>query len=87
MSKWIAFADQAPPTAAALDDPSVVTTNRVLVTNNLNAKDRMGRMSHVWFAAPIRGKDGWCTFDEADRKIIGLTHWMDPFNSSILGLT
>ena len=85
--RWVAFAEQEPPVSAALDDASVKTPDRVLVTNNLGARDRMGKMSHVWFAAPIRERvgcgsgtwrdGGWVAYDEADRLIVGLTHWFD----------
>jgi hypothetical protein len=80
-SGWAAFADREPPSTAAKDDPNVRTTDRVLVTNNMRARDRMGRMSHVWFASPIKSEDGseWVAFDEGDRKIHGLSHWFDPF--------
>jgi len=80
---WIAFADRAPPEDAAIDNPSVKSWRSVLVTNNLNARDRMGRMSHVWYASPIHSALGsWVTYDEADRKIVGLTHWFDPLAAS-----
>lgn len=72
---WVSFDNEEPPRSAALDDPTVSTYDLVLVTNNINARDRMGRMSHVWFAMPIKGRDGWVAFDDADREIMGLTHW------------
>lgn len=51
----------------------------IIVTNNINAKDAHGEMSHVWLTTFwIEGDletEGIITFDGADRKIIGLTHW------------
>lgn len=79
-ANWIAFADRFPPQDAALDDPSVTTTRKVLVTNNLTARDRMGRMSHVWLAFPVGAvddHDGVVAYDDGDRKIRNLTHWLD----------
>lgn len=41
----------------------------------------MGRMSHVWLATPIQSApgEGIVAFDDGDRLIEGLTHWLDPF--------
>ena len=80
--RWIAFAERWPAVNAALDDKSVKTTPRVLVTNNLEARDRMGRMSHIWLAAPFKPSDTkrhGCVvgFDESDRMIQELTHWLE----------
>lgn len=85
---WISFADQEPPQSAALDDPSVTTPDRVLVTNNINARDRMGRMSHLWLASPHKTDSadsftGWVAYDEADRCIQNLTHWLPVFKNPI----
>ncbi|KQO23464.1 hypothetical protein [Acidovorax sp. Leaf78] len=77
--QWFSFKDKKPPLSAAIDDKKVKTADRVLATNNIGARDRMGRMSHVWFAAPIKSGQDWCVFDESDRKIEFLTHWFDPF--------
>lgn len=79
---WIAFNERWPAENAALDNPSVKTTPRVLVTNNLEARDRMGRMSHIWYAAPMQSSSPDITgpviaFDEGDRAIHGLTHWLE----------
>lgn len=79
---WLSITEHEPPRSAALDESSVCTTDRVLVTNNINSRDRMGRMSHVWLAAPLKSAEsdtGWVAYDEADRKITNITHWMDPF--------
>ena len=75
-ARWIPFAERWPHQSPALDDPSVRTTDSVLVTNNLHSRDRMGRMSHVWFLAPIQSDNGEVVgFTESDRKVHGLTHW------------
>lgn len=51
----------------------------IVVTNNIKAVNAFGEMSHVWmtdfFAKGTKDFEGIVTFDAADRKIIGLTHW------------
>ena len=62
---------------------------RVLVTNNMAAKSRFGEMSHIWILFPFQcesdyefggvntGYAGeWIGFDDADRRIRNITHWM-----------
>lgn len=79
-SPWIAFAECIPEEVAAIDDPNVKVMPRVMVTNNINARDRMGQPSHVWYAMPILSQSGeWVAFDEGGRGILSLTHWFDPF--------
>jgi hypothetical protein len=79
--RWVAFADREPPKDRAVNgiDPNAMIPRTVLVTNNLHAADATGRMSHVWFAMPHKGHDGWVAFDGGDTKIRHLTHWLDPF--------
>lgn len=55
---------------------------RLLVTNNINARDAFGRMSHVWLVRMIHEPsetdhehEGWIAFDDSDRIIESLTHW------------
>lgn len=73
---WISFSEKEPPISAALDNPNIKTTDTVLVTNNTNARNRMGKMSHKWLAIPLKNSDGsWTAFDDADRCISDLTHW------------
>lgn len=57
--------------------PSPEDDGKVLVTNNIGAKDAFGHMSHVWAVYMIhKESDGIFTaFDEADRQIMGITHW------------
>ena len=51
----------------------------LIVTNNLQAKNAFGEMSHVWLtnfcAKSHEAKNGIVMFDANDRMIIGLTHW------------
>jgi len=70
---WIALADQRPPYPSPL----------LLVTNNINASNRYGCMSHVWLTNMLHYGNGdpgdWSyplAFDEhSDRRILGITHW------------
>lgn len=79
MSKrWISFDAQEPPVDTALDDPSVAVPRRVLVTNNIKARNRMGQMSHVWLARPQKQGKEWVALDDNARCIEFLTHWFDP---------
>jgi hypothetical protein len=80
---WIAFADGWPNESAALDDPSVKTTDRVLVTNSLHSRDRMGRMSHVWLLSPIQADGEVVGFTESDRKVHALTHWKAVLDTAL----
>ena len=55
---------------------------RVMVTNNLNARDADGGMSHVWIGFIIKSAEPkkygkFVTFDEADRKICDITHYCE----------
>jgi hypothetical protein len=52
----------------------------IIVTNNLFAKDAHGEMSHVWLtnfwaSSDYKPDRGFVTFDAAERRIVGLTHW------------
>ena len=79
---WVSFEDREPPIDSAFDDPEVKSVRSVLVTNNICSKDRMGRHSHVWFAAPIKNSKGkWVAYTDSSRKIEYLTHWLDPFTT------
>lgn len=83
---WVSFADAAPPVDVTVHglDPTATVPRKVLVTNNLHARDATGRMSHVWLAMPHEGREGWVAFDEGDCKIRNLTHWRDPFAGDAL---
>lgn len=74
--RWIAFDDALPPIQ---DNGRGDTLRRkVLVTNNISARDAFGDPSHVWLGNPHESEDeGW-------RLYVGgkfLTHWMDPFST------
>ncbi len=51
----------------------------IIVTNNLEAKNAHGEMSHVWlttfYTKGSKDHEGIVTFDSGDIKIINLTHW------------
>lgn len=49
----------------------------IIVTNNLNAKDAHGEMSHVWLTNFWKKTDnmGVITFVDDSSKVINLTHW------------
>lgn len=73
--RWIAFDDALPP----LQDNGRGDTLRrkVLVTNNIGARDAFGDPSHVWLGNPCQSaEDGWYVWDGGKF----LTHWMDPFS-------
>lgn len=51
----------------------------IVVTNNINAKNAHGEMSHVWmttfYTEGSKKGEGLVMFDDFDRKVINLTHW------------
>jgi hypothetical protein len=87
---WTAFADRWPD-----------EHHDVIVTNNMNARDAHGRMSHVWIVWPQMTEHDNPTFDSVKGEIIGflhnhervrnLTHWHplpeppEPSETSICG--
>jgi len=66
--EFILFTDKAPE-----------INKHIIVTNNIDAENAHGEMSHVWLTniwfKGSKDYEGIVTFDAADRKIIGLTHW------------
>lgn len=55
---------------------------RVLVTNNINARDAKGRMSHVWIGIVIKSSEPdkygkFTTFTDCDQRILDLTHYCE----------
>lgn len=53
---------------------------RVLVTNNIKARDAHGQMSHVWIGFIIKSdqpqKYGkFITFTDGDQRVLDLTHY------------
>lgn len=86
---WISFSDQMPTPAYDRANPGP-THGYILVTNNISARNRWGRMSHVWLVSMVHTHDkpnvlGGRTLAEAgeitafaqpwDMAIRGLTHW------------
>ncbi|KGC66688.1 gp63 domain protein [Burkholderia pseudomallei] len=75
--RWIAFTDAMPPVQE--NGRGDRARRKVLVTNNINARDAFGDPSHVWIGSPAHDKDdGWRVPDGGKF----LTHWMDPFATS-----
>lgn len=57
--------------------PPTTPHPKILVTNNLPARDAHGHMSHVWLVSMVHHDstdDSWAAF-EGDAKLWGLTHW------------
>lgn len=50
---------------------------KVLVTNNIGARDAHGRMSHVWLVPSVQtaGNGAKIAFTEEGRRLLGITHW------------
>jgi hypothetical protein len=56
--------------------------HRVLVTNNINARDAEGQMSHVWIGYIIKSSEPdiygrFTTFNECDIRIHDITHYCE----------
>ncbi|MCA8237698.1 hypothetical protein [Burkholderia cenocepacia] len=76
--RWIAFTEAIPPVQE--NGRGDRARRKVLVTNNINARDAFGDPSHVWIGSPVHDEDdGWCVPDGGKF----LTHWMDPFAVSV----
>ncbi|MDF0506531.1 hypothetical protein POK33_37900 [Burkholderia cenocepacia] len=76
-ARWIAFTDAMPPVQE--NGRGDMARRKVLVTNNINARDAFGDPSHVWIGSPVHDEeDGWRVPDGGKF----LTHWMDPFATS-----
>lgn len=54
--------------------------SKILVTNNINARNAYGEMSHVWLVSMIHKEmDGsFSAFDDADRQIHDITYYRLP---------
>lgn len=80
-NEWKSFAEGHWPSIKKCTggmDPEAEVTVHVLVTNALHARNANGAMSHVWWASPIKSDDGEVVaFTDADRKIRGLTHFLE----------
>lgn len=66
-NQWVSLSAREPPE----DCP------RLLVTNNVTARDAFGHHSHIWLTSMVhKQKDGsYSAFDEHDMKLHGITHW------------
>src|SRR5678815_2626053 len=76
MTRWCSFEEKLPP-----------PDETVLVTNNINARDSKGRMSHVWIGWPQQStgpndsfpnkppKGSWLCYQSDSRIVESLTHW------------
>jgi hypothetical protein len=89
---WVAFADRRPePQYDPKSREPKPTHGMILVTNNLTARDRWGKMPHVWlvgtvhnhderpyeFAGRVLAEKGEITAfaQPCDAELRGLTHW------------
>ena len=55
---------------------------RVLVTNNIKARDAHGQMSHVWIGFIIKSSEPkkygkFITFTDSDQRVLDLTHYCE----------
>lgn len=78
MSAWRSFETDPPP-----------QFRKVIVTNNLKARDAHGQMSHVWVGLPqvssgptdsfprIPEKGSWMMFTDSYDTVQYLTHWCE----------
>lgn len=68
---WIPLARGGMPPPADL--------GKLLVTNNINARDAHGRLSHVWAVLMIHKDEDepgcFCAFNDCDERIHFLTHY------------
>lgn len=51
-SNWISFDDEMPSPAYDSSNPGP-THGRILVTNNLSARNSCGKMSHIWLTSGV----------------------------------
>mgnify|MGYP003126224743 CR=1 FL=1 len=68
-----------PEEFTAFADAKPAKNKHIIVTNNLQAKNAHGEMSHVWMTTfwdkGSEKHEGIVTFDSSHQKIIGLSHW------------
>lgn len=74
----IPFTERWPdPDEDGPDAMPIKTYPRVLVTNDIAARDRSGRMSHIWLLSPIRAQNGGViAYTDSGVRLVGLTHWL-----------
>lgn len=67
---WVKVTKTQPPTGS-----------QFMVTNNLTARDRTGRMTHVWIATSLQTCDCGCGIaafvDLHGSRIHSITHWCE----------
>lgn len=86
---WIAFADRRPEPQYDPANPGP-THGAILVTNNIDARNRWEKMPHVWLVEMVHYHDGGphvfngrelaekgeiTAFAPGDMTLRGLTHW------------
>lgn len=71
-AEWIAFADHMPDS-----DPALKRHGLILVTNNIEARDRYRKKTHVWLTTMVHSGAGeiTCFAEPTDIRIRNLTHW------------
>lgn len=61
------------------EDATPMKNKHIVVTNNIEAKNAHGEMSHVWMVnhcfESSKKIDGIVAYDAADRRLVNLTHW------------
>lgn len=67
MDQWISVENELP----------VSDGRKLLVTNNIKARNSHGEMSHFWLVTMIHGsrEAGFSSFDECDNRLHRITHW------------
>lgn len=66
-AKWTALADKLPRENCP----------RLLVTNNINARDAFGHHCHIWLTYMVHlQSDGlYSAYSDSDQRIHNVTHW------------
>ncbi len=87
-SGWIAFSDRMPEPAYDRKNPGP-THGMILVTNAIDARDRWGRMSHVWIVNMVHAHpNGPHIFNGRELAVQGeITAFAHPGDMSLRGLT
>lgn len=69
----------SPEEFTSFDDAKPSANKHIVVTNNLNAKNAHGEMSHVWMTTfwkeGAKDGEGIITMDTNGRRIFQLSHW------------
>ena len=86
---WIAFSDRMPEPAHDPKNPGQPTHGYILVTNNLEARNRWGKMSHVWLVSMVHIHEQEIVFGGMEMAAAGeITAFAEPHgNRSLRGLT